>query len=306
MNRGLMFHHFADALHSHGQGAITAAQFEAIISAVGRERILPAREWLDLALRDALRPDQTCITFDDALRCQFDVALPVLRKFDLTGFWFVYSSVFQGNVEDFEVFRFFRTTEFESISAFYRFFSDTVRQSYPDAFSRAVGAFDPKAYLAEYAFYTDEDRFFRFLRDEALGEGLYRRAMDVAMTQRNFDRRKALELLWMNDSSLRTLHAEGHVVGLHSYSHPTRLAALDPAEQALEYRRNLDHIARVTGEAPVTVAHPSNSYGPATLEILRGLGVRLGFRDNDAPVAGRSRLEYPRRDHVELLRGTAT
>ena len=58
---------------------------------VGLRNILPADEWMARATSDRLDENDLCLTFDDALRCQYDVALPVLEKYGLTAFWFVYS-----------------------------------------------------------------------------------------------------------------------------------------------------------------------------------------------------------------------
>ena len=48
------------------------------------------------------------------------------------------------------------------------------------------------------------------------------------------------------------------------------------------------------------MAHPTNSYGAATLELLQRRGVRLGFRANPA-MARHGPLEYPRRDHALVM-----
>ena len=84
----------------------------------------------------------------------------------------------------------------------------------------------------------------------------------------------------MDDDCLRNLDAGGHVIGLHSYSHPTVMATLPVATQRLEYQQNLEHIQRVLGQAPLTVSHPCDSYSADTLGILGEMGVRLGFRAN--------------------------
>jgi hypothetical protein len=54
-------------------------------------------------------------------------------------------------------------------------------------------------------------------------------------------------------------------------------------------------------ERPVTMSHPCNSYNAMTLEILRELGITLGFRANMAGGFA-SELELPREDHANLIR----
>ena len=66
-----------------------------------------------------LEQQHLCLTFDDALLCQYDIAKPVMDRFGITGFWFVYSSVFQGELEILEIYRYIRCVYFDTIDKFY-------------------------------------------------------------------------------------------------------------------------------------------------------------------------------------------
>src|SRR5262245_41086900 len=116
---GIMFHHFHDGQHPRGQGSISAEQLDQLIRIVGRHRILPAREWLLRARAATLGDDDLCLTFDDTLRCQYDVALPVLSQHGITAFFFIYTSVLDGELERLEIYRRFRTVCFPSVDDFY-------------------------------------------------------------------------------------------------------------------------------------------------------------------------------------------
>ena len=65
----------------------------------GQSSILDAQSWMEKALCGRLDKGDLCLTFDDSLLCQYDVAVPVLRSLGTTGFFFVYSSVFEGHLE---------------------------------------------------------------------------------------------------------------------------------------------------------------------------------------------------------------
>ena len=77
---GVMFHHFCEHRHTDSLGAITAERLEKIILSYSPGRILPALEWYERALVGKLEESDVCITFDDALRSQVEIALPILRK----------------------------------------------------------------------------------------------------------------------------------------------------------------------------------------------------------------------------------
>ncbi|MDX2158250.1 MAG: polysaccharide deacetylase family protein [Hyphomicrobiaceae bacterium] len=297
----LMFHHFTDDRHIAGQGAITADRFERILQAVGRDRILSPRDWMERVATGSLEPHHTCLTFDDALRCQTDVALPVMSRLGLKAFWFVYSSVLEGKIERLEVYRYFRTACFDSVDAFYDGFEDCLRDGpYAGKVASALESFDADSYLAEFRFYTRGDRRFRYLRDKVLGPDAYFDVMDDMVRRANLDVETLKPLLWMDPDDVVALHADGHVVGLHSTSHPTAIADMPLEQQLAEYAHNSEHLTRLIGERPTTVAHPCGSYSAATLAILRDLGVTLGFRSNRSPVVGRSALKLPREDHANL------
>lgn len=298
---GIMFHHFFDDTHPRRQGAISAQELSDLIDRVGAKNILPAREWMRRACAGELADTDLCLTFDDALRCQYDVAVPVLKAKGLTAFWFVYSSVFQGNLEVLEIYRYFRTTAFRDVDDFYAEFTDRARTLYPEC-NKALTGFKPQTYLAAYPFYTDGDRIFRYLRDDVLGASRYLEVMQSMMAKNNFDPQAASTSLWMQDRDLRSLHDDGHVVGLHSYTHPTRLCELSLDQQKIEYQKNFAHLSAVLGDAPTTMSHPCNSYSTDTIGILREMGITLGFRANMEKIENHSVYEFPRQDHANLMK----
>jgi peptidoglycan/xylan/chitin deacetylase (PgdA/CDA1 family) len=302
---GVMFHHFHGDDHRPGQGSISADELRGIIGSIGRGRILPAHEFLDRAIGGKLHPHHVCLTFDDNLMCQYDLAVPVLEEFGLTAFWFVYTSVMQGNIERLEIYRHFRMTQFDTVDDFYAAFFVRVHESaFGGVTEKCLMRFEPRTYLAAFPFYSDADRRFRYVRDDVLGPQAYAQVMDDMMRSAGYDVREIAKSLWMGNAEVRSLHEAGHVIGLHSHTHPTRLERLTEDEQRYEYKSNHAHLTSLLGEPPVAVSHPCNSYNQTSLRILRSLGVKLGFRANMA-IGFDSELEMPREDHATLLRRVA-
>jgi peptidoglycan/xylan/chitin deacetylase (PgdA/CDA1 family) len=305
---GIMLHYFHDGRHPAGQGSLSADQLAELLRFLGPERMLPARRWLARASAGTLERDEICLTFDDNLRCQYDVARPVLRDLGLTAFWFVPTAALRGEFARQDLYRHFRVKHFEEINDFYEaFFRALATSRYAGAAEQALRRFDASTYLAEFPFYSEADRRFRYVRDDVLGPERYNAIMDALIGSMGISLPDLADGLWMEPEHLRRLHAEGHVLGLHTHTHPTRIADLEPQGQLREYRDNYTALMALLGEPPTTVAHPCNSYNRATLEILRRLGIRVGFRSNMA-WAEHSRLEYARRDPAnilpELRRGT--
>lgn len=299
---GLMLHHFEVEGQPNGQGAITADKFAAMLEFLGPSTFLSPEEWMEGALSGTLLPDHKCLTFDDALLCQYEIALPVLDSYGLRAFWFVYSSVFEGNIEELEIYRHFRTTRFSDMEEFYAKFFLTVESSpWAAEYSYGIGAFDPSSYLAQFSFYTINDRRFRFTRDRILGPERYRQTMELMIEQSGFDKVVEARRLWMNDDHLLALHKDGHSIGLHSYSHPTVMKNLSSGDQKTQYARNAEHLQKLLGTAVVSMSHPCGSYDERTLDILKSMGIRIGFR-SDMAQREYTQLELPREDHAHVLK----
>lgn len=302
MAHGLMFHHFHGGAYPASQGSIDADTFNRILDHAGGSKLCGARAWLDGFTGPVGRDDRICVTFDDALRCQIDIALPVLEARGQTAFFFVYSSVFEGVMERLEVYRHHRMTAYPTPDAFYdAFFAQLETSPHGDAVAASLRNFQPGDYLADFPFYTDGDRTFRFVRDRVLGESAYFEIMDAMIATAGYDEHALRRRLWMNDSDLRALAEAGHIVGLHSYSHPTDMAGLPPARQQAEYSRNQAHLSAILGQPATTVAHPCGSYSDETLDILTRMGVVAGFRSDMVRKDGFGPLEAPRLDHAVVL-----
>jgi peptidoglycan/xylan/chitin deacetylase (PgdA/CDA1 family) len=309
---GVIFHHFHDGptagpnvLHPAVQGSISPDDLAQMIERIDRRRILPAHAFLNRAIENRLCEGDLCLTFDDTLRCQYDLAVPVLENYGLTAFWFVNSSVLQGNIERMEIYRQFRDRAFASPDDFYAAFFVALHESpMGELAEQALAQFEASRYLPQFTFYSEADRRFRYVRDSVLGPRHFPPIIDNMMSQAGFDVRRVARSLWMDNAAVRSLHEAGHVIGMHSHTHPASMADMDEDEQRYEYRSNFNHLTAVLGEPPAAVSHPCDSYDNRTLAILRGLGVKLGFRSNMAQDR-LGDLELPREDHANLVHRVA-
>lgn len=298
---GIMFHHFWNEDHPRGQGAISSDELEKMLHFIGLKNILPALEFQERAIAGKLKKNDICLTFDDNLRCQFDVAYPVLEKHKITAFWFIYTSPFLGVNERLEIYRYYRTVAFGSIDDFYDYFFDYIKKSkYKDFVDKGLTGFSPNRHLNEYSFYSKNDKKFRFIRDRILKEKYFVLMDDIIKNDGKFSIDGMRRQLWMNESCVRKLSKEGHIIGLHSHTHPMNLGELPYAKQKAEYVKNYDIIKKINGRTILSVSYPCNSYNEDTLRIMRNLEILVGFiatMDSDA----KNPLTLPREDHANLL-----
>ena len=309
MTHSVMFHHFHDNFHLPAQGSLSASDFDLMISWLSdRYDILNAQEYKSRYLSRTLKNTDICLSFDDALKCQYDIALPVLRKNNISAFFFVYSSAFSDNPDFLEIFRYFRTNKYDSVDEFYNYFFDFLIQYDKDEYLNQQNQYLERSnksgfYLNAFPFYTENDKWFRYLRDQYLGKEKYVNVMLELISNKNFDIYEAKKNLWMQENELLKIHDIGHVIGLHSYSHPTEMSKLPAGEQLKEYQQNFTHLSKVLKTSEITsMSHPCGDYNLETLSILEGMGIQIGFRSNMSVKEIKSPLEIPREDHANVFK----
>ena len=168
MTFGVMFHHFHDHVHSKIQGSISKNQFIKKISFLKKKYVLnDADVYIKKILNKKITAKDICLTFDDSLKSQIDIALPILRREKIKAFFFIYTGVFENNPDNLEIFRYFRNTKYKNINLFYKDFFKHLEIFFPDDFLILEKKFTNK-YLNQYKIYSLTDRKFRFCRDKIL------------------------------------------------------------------------------------------------------------------------------------------
>ena len=301
-SHSIMFHHLHNEKHLPAQGSLSATDFSEMLDWLGsRYNLLGAKEYLQRFESAALEKNDICLSFDDALLCQYDIAIPVLDKYDLDAFFFIYSSVFSGDPDNLEVFRYFRTNNFMDIDDFYKQFFVLVEEELSAEFFNHRNIYNSLDYLSAFPFYSENDKWFRYLRDQALGPSRYNELMIHLMRLKNFSPKAIIADLWMSEQDLKDIANRGHVVGLHSFNHPTQMSKLSFEEQYIQYKKNFEHLTSVVGSV-VSMSHPCGDYNEYTLEILHDLGIRIGFRSSLSETKIKGKFEIPRDDHANVYK----
>ncbi len=298
-----MFHHFHDGKkHIPSQGSMNASVLNQLLDFLGcHYSILHPVEYSEKVVRGLLEPLDICLTFDDALKAQVEIAFPVLQQKQLHAFFFVYSTAVTGPPDSLELFRDFRHREFTDIETFYLVFFSSFQREYPEHFLRYRNGYPPD-YLKEFSFYTDMDRRYRFARDHILSREKYESLLFSMMEESGYSIARQSEKLFMTEDDLQLLCKSGHVIGLHSHTHPTTIDTLACEVQQEEYTKNKRVVEECTGQKVWAMSHPCGRYTEETLRILQEMGIKVGFRSSLSVEYIRSSLEVPREDHVNLVK----
>ena len=306
-----MFHHFHDdGVHTKGQGSISKDDFYKLIKFIGRKNILDADVFFEKFRENNLKKNEVCLTFDDSIKSQIDVALPVLEDLKIKSFFFVYTSLFDGKPDNLEVFRYFRMNYFKNVDDFYINFYKTLNKDLKDFFNKN----EQKIRDAKIKFisYSIEDIKFRLVRDVFLTKNDYEHIMFLMMSEKKFKAEEFHPILFFNSEDLRNLNQLGHLIGLHSHNHPTLLEKLNYDEQKNEYVKCISTISKILDKSQNEIkwmSHPCGSYNNNTLQILKELDIKLGFKqimtiepEKGMKKINNSFLEIARQDHSEIVK----
>ena len=308
---GIMFHHFHDdGIHTKGQGSIDKDDFYKMINFIGRNNILDADIFFEKFKNNKLKEKEVCLTFDDAIKCQIDVALPVLEELKIKSFFFVYTSMFEGKPDNLEIFRYFRMNYFNNVDEFYNSFYQVLDKDLKTFFEDNNDKI--KATKIKFPYYSIEDIKFRLVRDIFLTKSQYEETMLLMFKEKQFNYKDFFKKLFFQKDDLKTLDSLGHLVGLHSHNHPTLLEKLNYDEQKDEYEKCLSSISNILDKPKNEIkymSHPCGSYNKDTFEILKELGIELGFKqimtiepEKGMKKINNSFLEIARQDHAEIYK----
>ena len=306
-----MFHHFHDdGIHTKSQGSIDKDDFYKIINFIGKNNILDAEIFFEKFKNKKLKETEVCITFDDALKCQIDIALPVLEELKIKSFFFVYTSIFEQKPDNLEIFRYFRVNYFKDINEFYKSFYKVLDKDLKKFFDENYD--NISSTKDKFPFYSIEDIKFRLVRDNFLNKTKYKEIMFLMIKEKNFNYKEIYKKLFFQKEDLKKIDNLGHLVGLHSHNHPTLLEKLNYDGQKNEYEKCLSSISNILDKPKNEIkymSHPCGSYNNDTLEVLKELGIELGFKqimtiesEKGMKKINNSFLEIARQDHAQIYK----
>lgn len=299
-NYGIMFHHFHSKNHPRSDGSISKKDFMNILKEININKISQPDKFL-------INKKKICLTFDDSLKCQYDIAFPILKKLNIKAFWFIYSSSLNPDKNNIELFRRFRYKKYKKFDIFYKdFLKFTENKNNINSFLKNNKK-NIQQFKKEYSFYSLNEIKFRFIRDRFLIKEDFHKIIQKMYRYKNFDFKKEIKNIFLSKKEIKNLSKNGQIIGLHSHSHPTKISLLNKKDQYNEYMTNKKILEKIIKKKITVSSHPSGDYNIQTLRILKKIGIKLSFRSNiqiDKKFSNSiyRNLIIPREDHINLLK----
>ena len=274
----IVFHNFHNKRSIKLQGSISSFKFEKIIIKLKKNyNLLNADKFYSKLLDGYLSKKDISLSFDDGLKSQYDIAIPILNKYNIKAFFFVFTSSFTNRIDKLELYKYFRSTQFKTIDKFYKNFFLEINKLKKIDLDSVLSKFEKINYLSEFKFYSRNDRLFRYLRDIILNEENYDSIMKLMMKNKKFNKKNVSKKLYFSKQDLKKINKQNHIIGLHSYTHPTNMDKLSYKKQLLEYKKNKQFIEKELKCKVETMAHPCGKFNKNTIKVLKKLNIKLGF-----------------------------
>lgn len=226
----IMFHHF----HHDGscfsiKGSFSADKFESLIQNIGRNNILDFDKWIEKYESNTLNDNETCFTFDDGLKCQYDIVLPILKKYQIKACWSIISSTLtSGNlaIESLKYIlnRYFYGKEYVFYDLFKTFFN------------KKYDLIKAENYRKDIEFYSKEEREFRYIRDLLLTNE------ELKHFVQSFN--NEVPRLFINSNELKDIIGSQQFISNHSHNHRTDLTKMTLSEYYDEFQKCNDILSK--------------------------------------------------------------
>ena len=224
------------------------------------------------------------LTFDDGYKDQILFAIFQLRNFNLKGSFFINTKKLEEKkllTVDKQRFLQYGTGEF---SEFLKSYCAAINELYPKIYNEN---FEPTEknisqasdFYDEFEFYSNEERFYRKIRDTFLNEEQVERITEN-LFDKYFDNEASLvEKYFMNWDDLFLIKEYGMDIGGHSHTHPL-LHRMRYKEQAQDIEKNISILKNKLDIEIYAFSYPYGSFNDDTIRILRRNRIDFGFMEN--------------------------
>ncbi len=219
-----------------------------------------------------LPPKAILITFDDGLKEQYELGVPIMDRLGIPGLFFVntYNITEQKVSLAHKIHLLLAHTPFEE-------YKKEVCDRAMTLFNKSLEVVSIQHAIIHYCYDTKERAIFKYFVNYHLSHDEQEKIINGLFAAK-FNEPELAESLYMSAEQLRELSLRG-LLGTHSHRH-IPLGVCDHAYSFKDIKTSIDILNNITGKVPVSISYPYGSYeatGTQALEACKDLGLQLGF-----------------------------
>lgn len=208
------------------------------------------------------------ITFDDGLKEQFELALPILDKLEISALFFINSI---NHIEK-KVSLVHKIHLVRSVVA-----SESLYENLENYTNRKLNRLEVIVAHQFYRFDTPKNAELKYFLNVLLDFATQEKFINAIFTK-NFDENEVLEKLYMNTIQIQQLIKRGFI-GSHTHAH-LPLGIYDEQTVIYELETTKKYLEHLSGETVNCVAYPYGTKEAATEkvgELAQQMGYKIGF-----------------------------
>lgn len=299
INQNILFHHFHSLNRFYeSPGSLTEDSFNKFIK-LNKNKIISASNL------NNKQNNKFLLTFDDGLKCQYKIALPILEEHKIKSIFFFFTNHLCGEHYTIENIRFFKYQYYSNTKEYFKHFVKVCEEK----FQKKI---DPKNkkirklinfYKKQSPYYLKEEVYIKILRDNILSEGQYIKIIKRMMKDKKLSVVKLSDKLYMNEKDIYNISKLNHVIGLHSHWHSHKNYCFSKSKEKEDYKKNKYILEKIIKKKIITASYPFGNFTKNSQYILNQLDIKFAFLKNEnyLNVFKKNNLFLPRKNISELI-----
>lgn len=225
------------------------------------------------------------LTFDDGFKQHLTNALPILKKYNLEGSFFIPTMPLKEQklhfLEKQRICQYSIETDYNKfLEQFYYYTKPHISNKKLDQINPSMQNLEKtQDYLSKYKFYSKEERFYRYIRDNILNKTEIEFIINDIFNN-SFKEKEFIYNYYLNKKDLSLLNDNNMIIGGHSHSHPF-LEKLSREEIKEEIVKSFDLLKYFIKKDITTFSYPYGTYNKNVIAELENNNIVYSFTTKD-------------------------
>ena len=305
----ILMYHFVSSQNDHqlfsGMHSVKVETFEKQIISLKKKGTPLSSDDINSAVlnRDYPSDDFFYLTFADGFKQHFTNVYPVIKDYNLEASFFVPTMAIESRkCPIVEKQRLLQYNLYENYDLFLKNFCNQVRKFhkfsndkffYPDYENIKKCT----KYLKQFTFYSDQERYFRFIRNEHLTSREFSIIIDFMFSKFFKTDNEFIEKYYLSETDLSIMSKNKMIIGGHTYSHPF-LNKLSSKKIEIEVKRNISYLSSVINQKIRSFAYPFGAFNKNVIRCMENNNFDYAF---DTRTKGDNNKYNIRRNDVKFI-----